>query len=116
VRASFGRTGGSYRLSLVIRQVTKTTISASSGEVSLGSSVTFAIGIAPSPDGGVVEVEIDRYDTLAGWHFHHSIRVHAGAGFSWTPPAAGRWRVRVSYLGTIRCSPSRSGYSTILVT
>ena len=86
VRASFGQTGGSYRLSLVIRQVTKTTISASSGEVSLGSSVTFAIGIAPSPDGGVVEVEIDRYDTLAGWHFHHSIRVHAGAGFSWTAP------------------------------
>ena len=116
VRASSGQAGGSYRLSLVIRQVTRTTMSASSAEVSLGSSVSFSIGIAPPPDGGVVDVEIDRYDTLAGWHFQHSIRLHAGARFSWTPPAAGRWRVRASYLGTISYSPSRSGYSTILVT
>ena len=115
VRAPFGQSGGAYRLSLVIRQVTKTTISASSTDVSPGSSVTFAIGVAPAPDGGIVEVELDRFDTLAGWHFDHKVRLRAGQAFSWTPPAPGRWRARASFLGTIGYSPSRSGYSTILV-
>jgi hypothetical protein len=95
-------------------EVTKTMISASSAQVSPGSSVTFTIAIAPPPDGGVVKVEIDRFDTLAGWHFHHTVRLSAGAGFSWTPPAPGRWRARASYLGTIRFSPSNSGFATVL--
>ena len=115
VRASPGAPGGAYRLTLIAREVTKTTISASSAQVSPGSSVTFTIAIAPPPDGGVVKVEVDRFDTLAGWHFHHTVRLSAGAGFSWTPPAPGRWRARASYLGTIRFSPSNSGYATVLV-
>ena len=115
VRASPGASGGAYRLTLIVREVTKTTISASSAQVSPGSSVTFTIAIAPPPDGGVVKVEIDRFDTLAGWHFHHTVRLSAGGGFSWTPPTPGRWRARASYLGTIRFSPSNSGYATVLV-
>jgi hypothetical protein len=115
VRASPGAPGGAYRLTLVVREVTKTMITASSAQISPGSSVSFAIAISPPPDGGVVDVEVDRFDTLAGWHFHLSVRLHAGGVFSWTPPAPGRWRARASFLGTIRYSPSRSGYSTILV-
>ncbi len=115
VRASPGAPGGAYRLVLVVRQVTTTTITASSAQVSPGSSVSFTIAISPPPDGGVVEVEVDRFDTIGGWHFHHTVRLHAGGGFSWTPPAPGRWRARASFLGTIRYSPSRSGYGTVLV-
>jgi hypothetical protein len=59
-------------------------------------SVAFTIAIAPPPDGGVVKVEIDRFDTLVGWHFHHTVRLSAG-------------------VGTIRFSRSNSGYSTVLV-
>jgi hypothetical protein len=115
VRASPGAPGGAYRLNLVVREVTKTAISASSLQVSPGSAVTFTIAISPPPDGGVVEVEVDRFDTIGGWHFHHTVRLGAGGGFSWTPPAPGRWRARASFLGTISYSPSRSGYTTILV-
>jgi hypothetical protein len=115
VNASVGAAGGAYSLLLVIRQVTKTTLTASSPQVPPGAPITFTIGIAPPPDGGLVEVQIDRFDTLAGWHFHRIVRVRAGGAFSWTPPAPGRWRARASYLGTIRYSPSRSGYSTVLV-
>ena len=115
VRAPFGQPGGAYRLSLVSRQVTRTTISASSSSISPGSSVTFAIGVAPAPNGGSVEVELDRFDTLAGWHFDRKVRLSAGQSLSWRPPAPGRWRARASFLGTIDFSPSHSGYSTILV-
>jgi len=115
VRASPGASGGAYRLTLIAREVTKTTLSASSAQVAPGSSVTFTIAITPPPDGGVVKVEIDRFDTLAGWHFHHIVRLSAGGGFSWRPPSPGRWRARASYLGTIRFSPSNSGYATVLV-
>jgi hypothetical protein len=115
VRASPGAPGGAYRLTLVVRQVTTTTITASSAQVSPGSSVAFTIAISPPPDGGVVDVEVDRFDTIGGWHFHHTVRLRAGGGLSWTPPAPGRWRAQASFLGTIRDSPSRSGYATILV-
>ena len=115
VRASPGAPGGAYRLNLVVRAVTKTTISAASAQVPPGSSVTFTIAISPPPDGGVVEVEVDRFDTIGGWHFNHTVRLHAGGSFSWTPPTPGRWRARASFLGTISYSPSRSGYATILV-
>jgi hypothetical protein len=30
--------------------------------------------------------------------------------FSWTPPAAGRWRLRAFFQGSRTASPSASGY------
>ena len=117
VEAPVGSRGGRYRLSLRLRDVTSTSVlvsGRSSAEVSPGSSVTISCLVSPSAS-GLVELQIDRFDPLTGWHFHHLLRTSAGAGVSWRPPGAGRWRVRARYRGSSRSAPSRSGYAHILV-
>jgi hypothetical protein len=117
VEAPVGSRGGRYRLSLRLRDVTSTSVlvsGRSSAEVSPGSSVTISCLVSPSAS-GLVELQIDRFDPLTGWHFHHLLRTSAGAGVSWRPPGAGRWRVRARYRGSARSAPSRSGYAHILV-
>jgi hypothetical protein len=113
-----GSRGGRYRLSLLLRDVTSTSVlisGRSSAEVSPGAVVTFGCVVSPLPSGGRVELQIDRFDPLSGWHFHRVVRLGAGATVSWRPPAAGRWRVRARFLGTRSSAPSRSGYAHLLV-
>jgi hypothetical protein len=63
-----------------------------------------------------VQLRIDRFDSLAGWHFFRMINLSgAGGTVSWRPPAPGRWRARASFLGTVEFSPSTSGYASVLV-
>lgn len=117
VQGPVGDRRGRYRLSLRVRDVTTTVVRVSgrpSTEVSPGSAVTIGCLVSPA-SGGRVELQIDRFDPLTGWHFHHVRRVPAGATVSWRPPAAGRWRVRATFLGTPAAARSRSGYAHILV-
>jgi hypothetical protein len=117
VQAAVGSRAGRYRLSLRLRDVTSTSVLASgraSAEISPGASVTLSCLVSPAA-GGRVELQIDRFDPLTGWHFHRVLRISAGASVSWRPPAAGRWRVRARFLGSARSAPSRSGYAHILV-
>lgn len=100
-------TGGSYAVSLLVRQITQTTLIVGDALPATGQPVTLATRVVPAA-GGRVELRIDRFDPLTGWHFHRMYRVAAGATVSWTPAAAGRWRVRATFLGTIGASPSRS--------
>jgi hypothetical protein len=109
-----GTRAGRYRLSLLLRDVTATSVlisGRSAAEVAPGSAVTLQCLVSPSPAGGRVELQIDRFDPLTGWHFHRVLRVPGGATVSWRPPAAGRWRVRARFLGTRQSAPSRSGYA-----
>jgi hypothetical protein len=116
VRGTPGTRGGRYSLALVIRGLTSTSLTASSASVSPGSSVTLSAQTSPTPDGGITEIEIDRFDPLSGWQFARLIRVGgSGGSVSWTPPDQGRWRARASFLGTRRFSPSRSSYAFVLV-
>jgi hypothetical protein len=117
VQGAVGSRAGRYRLSLRLRDVTSTSVLASgrsSTEVSPGSFATLSCLVSPAASGRV-ELQIDRFDPLTGWHFHRVVRISAGASISWRPPAAGRWRVRARYLGSARSAPSRSGYAHILV-
>ena len=116
VQAAVGSPGGRYRLSLRLRDVTSTSLASgrAATEIKPGASVTLSCLVSPSATGRV-ELQIDRFDPLTGWHFHRVIRTSAGATVSWRPPAAGRWRVRARYLGSGRSAPSRSGYAHILV-
>jgi hypothetical protein len=117
VQGAVGSRAGRYRLSLRLRDVTSTSLLASgraSAEISPGASVTLSCLVSPSASGRV-ELQIDRFDPLTGWHFHRVVRISAGTGISWRPPAAGRWRVRARFLGSARSAPSRSGYAHILV-
>jgi hypothetical protein len=116
VRGSLGAGRSAYRLSLIVRRVTHTTLSAASAEIPPGASAVFAIGIDPQPSGGRVQLRIDRFDSLGGWHFFRMINLSgAGGTVSWRPPAPGRWRARASFLGTVEFSPSLSGYASVLV-
>jgi hypothetical protein len=116
VRGDSGGPSGRYGLGLVVRQLTHTGLTASSREIAPGGAVTFALTTSPPPDSGSLELEIDRFDTLGGWQFVKLVRVSVpGGSVSWTPPAPGRWRARVRFLGTLRFSPSESGYVQVLV-
>jgi hypothetical protein len=116
VRGEVGSRGGRYRLSVLLRDVTSTSVAISSTEVSPGTTISLSAFVSPSPSGGTIELRIERLDPLTGWHFHRLTRVSApGGSVSWTPPAPGRWRVRATFAGTARSSPSRSGYAQVLV-
>jgi hypothetical protein len=118
IGGAVGTRGGRYRLSLLLRDVTSTSVlisGRSSAEVSPGATVTLSCVVSPPTSGGRVELQIDRFDPLSGWHFHRVVRFAAGASISWRPPAAGRWRVRARFLGTRSSAPSRSGYAHLLV-
>ena len=114
VEAPVGSRPGSYRLALRVRVVTATLVRVSTAEIVPGSAVTLSCIVSPAT-GGRVELQIDRFDPLTGWHFHHVVRLPAGAALSWRPPAPGRWRARATFLGTAQAARSRSGYAQILV-
>jgi hypothetical protein len=118
VEAPPGTSSGSYRLTLRLRNLTSTSVlvsGSSSSTVAPGTTVSISCLVSPATSRGRVELEIDRFDTLAGWGFYRRIHVTAGAAFSWRPPAAGRWRVRARFRGTRESAPSSSGYAYVLV-
>jgi len=120
VRADGGAHGG-YRISLLERSTTTTTVLANgsrSATVSPGAAVSISVAVNFSPE-GPVRLELDRFDPLTGWHFYRLYRLRlAGngrAGFSWRPPSIGHWRVSASFGGTRTASPSDGGTARIVV-
>jgi hypothetical protein len=120
VRAESGA-HGRYRLSLLERGITTTTVLANgsrSATVAPGASVAIGVAVAFSP-AGAVRLELDRFDPLTGWHFYRLYRLRVGSngrvGISWRPPAIGHWRVRASFGGTRTASPSDGGTARIVV-
>jgi hypothetical protein len=115
-------TGGRYRLSLLVREITSTVIEISGSRTAKagpGRSMLLQARITPRHSGGVVRMQINRFDPLEGWQFYRLIRVRVGAGgvaaVGWKPPSVGRWEVRATYRGTRRSSPSRSNVARLLV-
>jgi len=120
VRAESGA-HGRYRLSLLERALTTTTVLANgsrSASVAPGASVAISVAVAFS-QAGAVRLELDRFDPLTGWHFYRLYRLRVGsngrAGITWRPPAIGHWRVRASFGGTRTASPSDGGTARIVV-
>jgi hypothetical protein len=90
-----------------VREITRTALTVSDATPQLHQRVE----ISPrgrAAAGGRVELSIDRFDPLTGWHFHGLYRIAAQTSVRWTPPAGGRWRVHARFLGTIGESPSGS--------
>ena len=116
VTGTIGTPGGKYTVSLVVRQLTSTSITIAGGEVRPGVAVTIRALTTPATGGGMIDVQIDRFDPMTGWHFYRMVQLRApSASLSWTPPALGRWRVRASFAGTLGFSASRSEYVSLLV-
>jgi hypothetical protein len=114
VSTTFGRASVRYTLSLLIREITSTSLRLDSATVMPGTSVALRPVVAKASSGRV-EIQIDRFDPLTGWQFNRLLRARVGEGVSWRPPAEGRWRFRAAFRGTIDASPSRSGYVQLLV-
>ncbi len=120
VRAESGA-HGRYRLSLLERGITTTTVLANgsrSATIAPGASVAIAVAVDFS-SGGAVRLELDRFDPLTGWHFYRLYRLRVGAngrtGISWRPPTIGHWRAHASFGGTRTASPSDGGTARIAV-
>lgn len=115
VRAREG-SGGSYRLSLLIRDITQTqALVAGSRLVTLSSGQTANVEVRVTPgSAGRVHIRIDRFLPLDGWVFSRLVSLQTGADgvarFSWRPPALGRWRLRAFFRGSRLASPSSSAY------
>jgi len=115
VRAEPGRRGP-YRLSLLIREITKTeALADGSNSATLRPGGTASVEMRVSPAAaGRVQLQINRFLLLDGWVFSRVVNIQTGADgvghFSWTPPAAGRWRLRAFFQGSRTASPSSSGY------
>ena len=89
-------TGGHYRLSLLLREITSTvlTISGSRTARRSGRSVRLEARTTPAPGGGVVRMQINRFDPwrMAVLADHPRAGGLRGvAAVHWTPPSAGRW-------------------------
>jgi hypothetical protein len=103
-----GRAAGGYTLSVLVRVVTKTTLTPASTKLSLGDSVALQTATAPTPAGGRVGLRLDYEDPLSGWVFRKLWFVAPGGSVTFTPPAVGLWRVTASFYGTRSASPSHS--------
>ena len=114
VSTAFGGASVRYTLSLLIREITSTSLRLDSATVAPGTSVALRPMVAKASSGRV-EIQVDRFDPLTGWQFNRILRVSVGGSVSWRPPAEGRWRFRAAFRGTIDASPSRSGYVQLLV-
>ena len=117
-----GLHGRSLQAVLLVREITSTvlTISGSrTAKAGAGRSVRLEARTTPAPGGGVVRMQINRFDPLEGWQFSRIIRVRVGFGgvaaVHWTPPSVGRWEVRAAYRGTQRSSQSRSNVARLFV-
>ena len=120
VRAQTG-SGGSYRISLLIRAITQTqTLVGGSKEVTIppGQTASVEVRVTP-PAAGHVSIYIERFLPLDGWVFSRRVNLLTGsdgvARLSWRPTSIGRWRLRSFFRGTQTASPSSSGYLVVTV-
>jgi hypothetical protein len=113
--------GGTYRLSLLIREITQTQALVGGSRIATlaaGQSATVEVRVTPAA-AGRVQIWIQRFLPLDGWVFSRIVRVQTGldgvARLSWRPPALGRWRLQAFFRGTRSASPSSSGFAIVTV-
>jgi hypothetical protein len=89
----------------------------SRAHVQHGQSVVVGVAVRPGASGKSL-VNIQHFDPFEGWlpYRQFRVKVHDGHGsLRWKPPALGRWRADVEYLGTRDYAPSDSDYAHVLV-
>ena len=119
-----GASAGAFSLERESRTITRTAVyfldaAANRGRASAPAGRATPIHVRVSPTAtGLVTVEVERFDPVFGWQFFRQLRasLHAGAAsIQFTAPAVGRWRVNARYGGSRVSSPSRIGFSYLLV-
>ena len=116
------QTGGDYRLTVLTREVTSTSMAANGSRYVVtnpGASVSMQVLVRGANHGGLVEIEIDRFDPLFGWQFSTVVSgdVDSSGRFSrsWLPPWPGHWRALARFPGNVYSTPSKSDYVRIHV-
>ncbi len=119
-----GASKGAFTIERESRTITRTTIyfadaSASHGRASApaGRETPLRVHVSPGASGPVT-VDIERFDPVFGWQFYRQLQATASNGLAsipFTAPAVGQWRVNAHYGGSRVSSPSRVGFSYLLV-
>ena len=117
------QSAGRYTVSLLIREITATTVlinGSSQAVTSPGSSVTLTALVTPSTaSGGRIRLQVDRFDPIEGWQYVRLFVARVGSGGQtsvwWTPPAVGHWRLHAVFFGSKTASPSESRYAYLVV-
>jgi hypothetical protein len=110
VRARDGASGR-YVLRRLARVITRSDMQVSDSTVPPGGAVGLSLSVSPAVDGPTTMV-VERFDPLAGWLFHSTLRPAARSGraaVSFRPPTVGRWRVTGAFDGTRTAAPSEGG-------
>jgi hypothetical protein len=114
VTAPFGTASVGYRLALLIREITTTSLRLAAPTVGPGTPVVLS-PVVDNASAGTISIQIDRFDPLTGWQFNRILRLQVGTSVNWRPPTEVRWRLRASFRGTLDASPSRSGQALLVV-
>jgi hypothetical protein len=115
---SFG--WGPFTLSRQTRLITHihTTIDGTGYEqITPGTPARLEVRVTPGVNGPVT-IEVDAFDPVERWQFHHAYHVQAVNGLAlvpFVPPHVGRWRAEATFNGTRTASPASSGSAQLLV-
>ena len=106
---------GRYSLQVQIRDITTTSLSVAGGTSFVtgpGVSVPLTVSVTSASHGGTVNVQIDHFDPLFGWHFDSALtgQVDSSGSFTtgWTPPSVGIFRAHARFVGNAYSSFSDS--------
>ena len=117
------QSAGRYTVGLLVREITTTTVTlngSAEATSTRGDSVALKVTVTPqAAAGGVVRLQLDRFDPIEGWQFARTFTAHVGpngtATVFWKPPTVGRWRIHAVYMGTRAAGPSSSGHAYLVV-
>ena len=109
-----------YTLRRISRTITRSHITINgSPRTRTRPGTTVQIGVTTTPAvSGVVRIDIERFDPLAGWQFVRRVltpSVNGRASISFVPPAVGRYRARGLFLRTREATASETKLAQLLV-
>lgn len=108
---------GKYTLTRSTRVITRTRL-VLPGHSRVGRPVAVGVLVRPAAI-GVARITYERFDPIAGWLYAatDTVRIRRGrAATQFRPPAVGRYRARVAYLGSLDAAESTSTRGYLLVT
>lgn len=106
-----------YRETRLITHIHTTIDGVDSTQLSPGAAARIDATVSPAVTGPVT-IEIDYFDPVGHWQFHHRYQVEAvngHAGVSFIAPHVGRWRAESTFNGTRTASPAFSTSAQMLV-
>jgi hypothetical protein len=108
---------GNFTLVRESRTITKTKVFFDRANGHAGQEVPIEVRVTPGASGPIA-VELQRFDPVFGWQFYREVHTSVSAGSAsvpFTAPAVGRWRANATYAGSRVSSPSRIGFTYLLV-